>query len=555
MATNPVDYLSGLGGIQNLPDPLRDIQQSQARTIGLDAARIQNTTATLENDKARLGQQRQQMFQQDVAALGARPDAGSTAALITKYPEFAKEVSSAWELKDKAAQRADLRQLGEIHAAAINGRYDLAAKQVQSRIDADKAIGEDVSDDEAVLAMLNGTPQQQAQALGMITGQLAAIVGPTQYAETVNALGKGKEGYSLSPGTKRFDANNNLIAEAPFAPQYRNVGEGDTLVEVGGGDPASGGVAPTGAAIEQAVLAAVPGATITSRARTPERNREVGGVANSYHLTDQARDVVPPAGVSMAAFEQQVRGALPGGFRVLNEGDHLHIQPAIRGADGGARVVATGAPKPGYRFLTPQEKAAQGLPASVAFQISPEGQVTAPSGQDTKTQQAQAVPASAQKSILDNHSTLREIDRAIKLLEGRPQSIGYGTGALGDWFTQRNDPDGVPVRAALGKIGGKIIHDVSGAAVTMAEAPRFQPYVPVIADAPETALQKLRQLKALAEGDQGDLMQAYGPENGYRGVKLPGQAAAPVRVGTPAQAAKLKPGTLYTTPDGRVFKR
>lgn len=38
--------------------------------------------------------------------------------------------------------------------------------------------------------------------------------------------------FTLGPGMKRFDDEGNLIAEAPFAPQYRSVGEGQTLVEV-----------------------------------------------------------------------------------------------------------------------------------------------------------------------------------------------------------------------------------------------------------------------------------------------------------------------------------
>ena len=55
-------------------------------------------------------------------------------------------------------------------------------------------------------------------------------------------------------------------------------------------------------------------------------NAKVGGVANSYHLTDQARDLVPPAGMSMAAFHTRLARAMPG-FDVINEGDHVHIEP------------------------------------------------------------------------------------------------------------------------------------------------------------------------------------------------------------------------------------
>jgi hypothetical protein len=40
------------------------------------------------------------------------------------------------------------------------------------------------------------------------------------------------EQYTLSPGSRRFDASGNLIAEAPFAPQYRTVGEGQMMMAI-----------------------------------------------------------------------------------------------------------------------------------------------------------------------------------------------------------------------------------------------------------------------------------------------------------------------------------
>ena len=69
----------------------------------------------------------------------------------------------------------------------------------------------------------------------------------------------------------------------------------------------------------------VPGVRITSGYRDPSRNSRVGGQPNSYHLRGQAFDLAPPAGMSMAQLEQQLRASgLP--FReLLNEGDHVHV--------------------------------------------------------------------------------------------------------------------------------------------------------------------------------------------------------------------------------------
>lgn len=105
-------------------------------------------------------------------------------------------------------------------------------------------------------------------------------------------------------------------------------------VTMGGGASAAPGA--FGAAIESAALAAVPGAQVTSRARSPSHNKEVGGVPNSYHLSDNARDFVPPKGVSMGQLASTLTQTLgPKGFQVINEGDHVHVEPAKRAAGGG----------------------------------------------------------------------------------------------------------------------------------------------------------------------------------------------------------------------------
>lgn len=74
------------------------------------------------------------------------------------------------------------------------------------------------------------------------------------------------------------------------------------------------------------------GETITSTFRTPAKNRAVGGVPNSYHTRMDAqgrplaRDSVPPKGMSMAAYAAQLRRLNPN-MQVINEGDHVHMEP------------------------------------------------------------------------------------------------------------------------------------------------------------------------------------------------------------------------------------
>lgn len=139
--------------------------------------------------------------------------------------------------------------------------------------------------------------------------------------------------------------------------------------------------------------------------------------------------------------------------------------------------------------------------------------------------QQQNIPNAAAAGIQENLKSLGLVDTALKTLSGRPQSIGPGTGMLGDTVTQFNDPEGTDVRRIIGEIGAVKIHDLSGAAVSASEAPRFMPFVPKVTDRPEVARKKLegfRHEMALYLKEMDDY---YSPANRYLPYTTPAMQA------------------------------
>jgi len=64
---------------------------------------------------------------------------------------------------------------------------------------------------------------------------------------------------------------------------------------------------------------------VTSTYRSPEHNRRVGGVANSYHLRNRAVDIARRRGVSHSQIASAFRNAGYSLAESLDEGDHSHF--------------------------------------------------------------------------------------------------------------------------------------------------------------------------------------------------------------------------------------
>ena len=229
-----------------------------------------------------------------------------------------------------------------------------------------------------------------------------------------------------------FDGRTGTVDMQFTAPQYKTIGQGQSLVEVAGSGgpsdapaaPAEGGApaAPAkregtpqerNARLQSEILSAIPGARMGSGVRTAERQaelvRELPGIAvpNSRHPSGDAQDFqVPGKGKDdLPEVTQMLRQAGVEFEDVLYHNNHFHVERGPNGASapsssGGSpvpasvqpasRVIASVAPRAAttaaWRTMTPAEVSAAGLREGGSYQVN------ATNGQ---TRVAQAPPAAA----------------------------------------------------------------------------------------------------------------------------------------------------------------
>lgn len=356
-----LDYASILQGGKNLVPDLR-------QQLIQDALVKQNNTVFQQQQEdrraqqiaAQQGAQKEQEFQSALDDALLSGDPAKIQNLRFRFPEFTKGMKDAFDALDEGERRTNLTQMGTIYARAQAGDRPGAAAVMRQRIEADRAAGQDTTEDEQILAGLESTdPVQQRAAIGTV-GIMLAAVEPDKFGETYAKLNPSE----AKPGIQKEVDYYRSIGRDDLAEQVL-MNNADPLVQItgpagtsviprsqalavpqqqqGGGDPvssgggASGGAPLTvrgpelGAAIERTAFAAVPGLQVTSRQRSPEKNKAVGGVPGSYHISGEARDFVPPKGMSMGALAGTLKQRLGGQFDVINEGDHVHVEPASRG--------------------------------------------------------------------------------------------------------------------------------------------------------------------------------------------------------------------------------
>lgn len=184
---------------------------------------------------------------------------------------------------------------------------------------------------------------------------------------------------------------------------------------------------------EQTATQAIPGIGVTSRRRSAADNKRVGGVEGSYHLTDNARDFVPPEGMSMDALHAKLKGLFGSGYDVINEGDHVHIEPGPRGsAKRELAPAAQGTGKTLYGFPTDL----QGNINLLAAMAPEEAEEQVAYREDLKGQLSPESRAEAKKDAfyagLAKFAERLGASKSPTLLGGLAESVGAGAGDLAE---------------------------------------------------------------------------------------------------------------------------
>lgn len=130
------------------------------------------------------------------------------------------------------------------------------------------------------------------------------------------------------------------------------------------------------------------------------------------------------------------------------------------------------------------------------------------------------IPAPVNAGIIQNNATLGKINNALALIggktkEGDKEATGV-KGYLPNVVLNRIDPEGTLTRAEIADIGSQIVHDRSGAAVTISETPRLLPFIPQTTDDAATVTKKLKRLAAAIQAEQEATNQIYSKEQGYK---------------------------------------
>jgi hypothetical protein len=572
----------------------------------LDVAGLMDQRAKAQREQVLQGRQDSEYAAQQAANQRAMADEQQGRNVVRQYgtdPTAARQ--SAFQTGDPGL----VAKLDSMDAAGRKKAFDISQATAPLLMSLQKvppaAIPQAMQSMAPQLVERGFTPEHvaQVQAALMDPAQRdAAFQGFLTSAQTIEQYTKSKEGFTLGSGQSRYNADgtqlaaeaqkpNVQIVEGPngFYSVDKNTGTA-APVTVGGGAPSAGG-AHYGPQIENVAKQLFPGVTVTSGMRSAAHNAEVGGVPNSFHTTNDARDLVPPQGVSMPQFASALKSKMPG-YDVINEGSHVHIEPSpsmARSPAGGAQLQ--GKPPKNADPSAPMDAATIDY---VAQQYKATGQLPPLGmGKQAADMRAQIIGRAAQLAKADGsfsdaaglHADFKANSAALSTLQRYSsqvlasertanmnadqvlQTMGQGAGTTGvpllnAWQNRaRNNlggnPDVAKFNAAVGTFSteyAKVVSGASGGAVTSDSARKEIQTMINGAQTPQQLQAVISQAKIeMANRKKGLSDQA----NALRDTMKSGQGAAGDKIPTftPQQAQSAPKGTRFRTTDGRVMVR
>lgn len=327
------------------------------------AAERQAATAQQASEFAQAKEAREAALQPSAVAKGAAEataeqiktaqlfnNAVYTAAANSNSPEdfvaFAQRIAAAPQFQDKL-------YFGGLDTVLASMPTDPAEFPEWKRQTGIKTIAADKRYEEKLQTQKTGTEERIISIPAYGGGAATEVPGSRfQSAQDIQYV-KGPDD-SVRAMPKNMPGTGGFGAPAPAAPAAGLVGG------------ARGGA--LGPSIEQVAQQLSPGVIVSGRARTPDRNAQVGGVPGSYHLTDNARDLQPGKGQTLAGLYNSLAPLKAQGFDVIKESDHVHVEPSPGKAPaprGGAGGLQFGQVVPGM-----QGSGAKGKDLTVAEQTA-----------------------------------------------------------------------------------------------------------------------------------------------------------------------------------------
>lgn len=385
-AQNPNGDLSGI--IEQ--DPELAIQlQGQQRQDRVAEQTLRRQTET--DNRERLGRQREAAGQIFVALRRVDPSERQ-AALVQMIqqrpdvwtPEEAQAAAAAFSQNKVDLTDAQLDALAQGRGVDPNagdftigsGRYRAGATEPYAR-----------SQDPVI------TP------FGLIPGAPA-----TAPALSQNQLDKGMTGPALAAPPA---GGAPTAPGSPAAPQ-----EGAAQPAIAGPPPPPPGPMPTVRDARSVLAQAIPGFRMTGGARTPQRNAEVGGARNSYHVAGQAIDFAAGPGVTREQIAAAITSAGYDATELFYEGRRGNQGPHWHWAWGPSR--RSSAPAPAQQTAPAQPPAPEGIDLGNGRRLIP---------METPAQRLQREEAARRARVDDERLALA---RQAEARQNRPPPVAQG---------------------------------------------------------------------------------------------------------------------------------